>query len=232
MKKCFALFLTLLFFASNVSFAMINDDFVNETLNKSFKIPEYQRQIVKDDLITQVFVKEHKNESYGYNKKVLITDDLVEKNLLQYKNAKLVSYVPIDFGKLQKTTLKIKPKENITTKDNKIREGLILSFILAEDFSHNNINYLKGTEVQARIEKVSLNQSLGVPADVEIGNFEINGLHLDGNLKIEGANRAIWVLPVAYIGCCFFGAGLLIMPIRGGHAKLNKDKTYTLVVNK
>ena len=67
MKKCLALFLTMIFFASNVSFAIVTDDFVEETLSKNLKTVEYKKQIIKDELITEKFINEHKNETYKLN---------------------------------------------------------------------------------------------------------------------------------------------------------------------
>lgn len=229
MKKCLALFLTMIFFASNVSFAIVTDDFVEETLSKNLKTVDYKKQIIKDELITEKFINEHKNETYKLS--VYIVDDLANKNLSQYKNVKLVSYVPVNFQNLQKVSLKIKPKKYITTRNRALKEGASLTFVLAEDFSYNNTLYKKGTELNARVENISQNQAFGTPANLEVGNFKIGNDFLDGTLQRKGANRAVWVVPVGYVGCCFLGAGLLILPIRGGHAKLNKGKTYTLVIN-
>ena len=229
MKKCLALFLTMIFFASNVSFAIVTDNFVEETLSKNLKTVEYKKQIIKDELITEKFINEHKNETYKLS--VYIVDDLANKNLSQYKNVKLVSYVPVNFQNLQKVSLKIKPKKYITTRNRALKEGTSLTFVLAEDFSYNNTLYKKGTELNARVENISQNQAFGTPANLEVGNFKIGNDFLDGTLQRKGANRAVWVVPVGYVGCCFLGAGLLILPIRGGHAKLNKGKTYTLIIN-
>lgn len=229
MKKLLALFLTMIFFTSNVSFAIINDDFANETLDKNLNIPEYKKQNINDNLITQKFINEHKNESY--KKEFVIIDDFANKNLSQYKNIKLVHYVPVNFQNLQKISLTIKPTKNLTTKDKTIKEGANLKFILTKDFSYNNKTYKKGTEINARIENIFQNQPFGMPANLEIGNFQINNTNLDGELKLKGANRAIWVIPIGYVGMCFFGAGILIFPIRGGHAKLTKEKSYNLMIH-
>ena len=55
--------------------------------------------------LTEKFINEHKNETYKLS--VYIVDDLANKNLSQYKNVKLVSYVPVNFQNLQKVSLKI-----------------------------------------------------------------------------------------------------------------------------
>lgn len=229
MKKLLALFLTMIFFASNVSFAIISDDFVNETLSKNLKISEYKKQIVKDELITEDFIEKYKNKKYNTN--FYIVDDLANENLSQYKNIKFVSYVPVNFENLQKVSIKIKPKNSLTTKDKSLSEGSNLIFLVAEDFSYNNNLYKKNAEINARIENISQNQAFGIPANLEIGNFKINNVALDGNLKLKGADRSIWVIPVGYVGCCLLGVGILILPIRGGHAKLIKGQTYNLVIN-
>ena len=40
----------------------------------------------------------------------------------------------------------------------------------------------------------------------------------------------IWVYPTGYILMPFFFIGLLIFPIRGGHAKLKPEKVYDIEI--
>lgn len=229
MKKFLCLILVLNFFSSNVSYAMIHDTFAETTLNKNLQIQEYKKEIITDNLITASFIQKHQNKLY--TNKVTIVDDFANKNLAKYKNEKLISYKPISFENFQKTSIKIKPLKNITTKDKSLKEGSTIDFILTEDFYYNKKLFKKGSKIKATVENISLNEAFGMPANLELGQFKINNTRFDNNLKINGANRATWVIPVGYIGCCFFGVGILIFPIRGGHAKLKTHKIYNLVVN-
>ena len=69
---------------------------------------------------------------------------------------------------------------------------------------------------------------MGVPADLVIGSFTLNGVPLGGEINKTGANRSLWVYPCMYGTLWFFGIGVLFIPIRGGHAKIKTTETYTL----
>ena len=230
MKKYLSIFLAFMLINCNFSMALVCDDFANQTLDKNLKIKEYKPELFKDELINRSFVLKHKNEKY-FSPIALTKDDFADLTLSQYKNQKFITYVPVDFTKLEKITLKISPTNYITTRNKNLKEGEKIEFILAQDLNLNNKFYKKGTKLNARIENISLNRAYGFPAQLEVGEFSINNTKLDGFLVQKGANRALWVLPSAYIGNLFFGAGLLIYPIRGGHAKLKQQKTYTLNIN-
>lgn len=127
----------------------------------------------------------------------------------------------------QSVPVAVKIKKNLTTKEQR-EEGEYVEFETISDVSVNNINYPKGTAVEGRIETVSMNTSMGVPADIVISNFKMKKTPLQGELKKIGANRSLWVYPCVYTGSIFFGAGLLLTPIRGGHAKIGSDEIFTL----
>ena len=59
-----------------------------------------------------------------------------------------------------------------------------------------------------------------------INKFQIEKDFLDASFKIDGANRSLWVIPVGYVGTFLLGVGVFIFPIRGGHAKIRKNKIY------
>lgn len=121
----------------------------------------------------------------------------------------------------------IKISSPVTTKSMP-EEGDFLDFVTTKDVKIGQKIYPKGTIVNGRIEMVSMNFSLGVPADILISNFSLDKIPLKGEIKKIGANRSIWVKPCAYIGCLCFGAGLLLYPIRGGHAKIKEKEIFTV----
>lgn len=125
--------------------------------------------------------------------------------------------------------VQIKIKSDLTTKSQP-EEGEYLKFETVSDVKFKNHFYPKGTLVQARVENVSMNQAMGVPADLIIGSFKLGNTVLEGEVKKTGANRSLWVYPCTYGGMMFFGAGLLFMPIRGGHAKIKTTETFTLYI--
>lgn len=143
----------------------------------------------------------------------------------------MISYVPVDFNNLQKTTFKLKPNISISTGNKRLKEGSKIEFILAEDFWYKKQFFPKGTKVNAQVEIILPNSKMGFPSTLEIGNFQINNEKIDANLTKDGANRTIWLAPTIYITSLFFFVGLLLIPIKGGHAKLYKNKIYTVNAN-
>lgn len=154
-----------------------------------------------------------------------IEDELANK---LDKNLKIekYSYKPI-YEDENITEVKVKIKKNYSTRQ-KIKEGEYLDFITAKDFTYNDKLYPAGTPVKARVEMVSLNKIYGVPSDVIIGNFSIDDIALRGEISKTGANRALWLYPTAQITTWICGIGLLLIPIRGGHAKIKTKETFTL----
>ena len=59
-------------------------------------------------------------------------------------------------------------------------------------------------------------------------NFSIDGKRLAGEISKTGANRSLWLYPTIYMTTLFFGVGLLLIPIRGGHAKIKPQQTFTV----
>jgi len=126
-----------------------------------------------------------------------------------------------------KTTVQVAIKKEITTK-TKPKEGDFIEFVTLDDVVFKNKLYKKGTIVKARIELVSQNKIMGIPSDLIVGNFSLEDVSLKGEISKKGAKRIYWLCPLVDIGIWFFGAGLLFIPIRGGHAKIKPKETFTL----
>lgn len=152
------------------SFAIIEDEFVNTTLNKNLKIKTQKEAVSNNEIPIQIRIK-----------------------------------------------------ENFTTK-SKPEDGDIIEFETVEQFK----SFPAGTTVKGRIECVTMNYSMGVPADLIISNFKIGNTQLFGEIHAEGAHRIMWLRPAIIVGTIFFGAGLALIPIRGGHAKIKTNKIYTV----
>ena len=153
----------------------------------------------------------------------LIEDEFVMRTL--DKNLKIKPYIPKLYLE-NKTPVRIKIKKNFTTKTNP-KEGTYIEFETVGKVK----TYPIGTTVRGRLETVSQNCMFGVPADIVIGNFEINGKPLSGEIAVQGANRTIWLRPCIYFGTIFLGAGMALSPIRGGHAKIRQKEIYTLYLD-
>ena len=198
MKK----FLSLLIcfsLASMPAFA-ITDEFVEQTLDKNLKIKP--------------------------PKEIIITDTFAEKSLSKNLNNVERRKVVVN-DKSAMTPVSVRIKRPYSSQDN-LQEGDTIEFMLTKPVTINGKTYPAGEIVNARLETVSMNEVMGVPSDVIVGNFNLDGIPLGGEINKTGANRSFWVYPSIYIFSIFFGAGLLFIPIRGGHAKIRTNETFTL----
>lgn len=180
----------------------IIDDFALKTLNQNLKITKENQEIIEDELV-----------------KILLKSDLKNKTIKSKSNIKTT--ITESFDKV-----KISPTKYLTTRKAQLNNKI--EFILIENIKINDILYKKGEIIEGSIENLSQNGAYGVPADLVVGNFKIGNQILDGTLTRQGANRAIWVYPSAYVLSVFFGLGLFVLPIRGGHAKLKPNKIYEI----
>lgn len=244
MKKIISFFLCLIFVSLPVC-AQIQDDFAGQTLDKNLKIRNYKCPIITDDLVELTLDKNLKIKKYDYKP---IKDSFAESNKVakkyQKKTVAINEVLPQVNGKSynqqkRKTfatdsknlvPVRVKVLKNLTTRKAP-DEGDYVDFEIINDITINKNFYPKGTIVKARIETVSKNKAMGVPADLIVGNFSVNGNPLEGEINKVGANRSIWVYPAVYAGTWFFGLGLLCIPIRGGHAKIRTTEIYDLYYN-
>lgn len=126
-----------------------------------------------------------------------------------------------NFEELNRIPLKIKSIDDVSTKKN-LTEGQKITFLTTEDtvLRHNKV-LAAGSRVFGTVETVSQNEMKGIPANLTVGNFKIeymSSVKLEGEIRKEGANRAIWVCPLLPV----------LFPIRGGHAKIDADEEFTL----
>ena len=240
MKKIIAIIICLQVFLLP-TYSQIEDSFVNSSLDKNLQTKVVKQVYIKDSLVDTTLdknlkIKEQKisyiEDSFAEqnkNKNVVHKQNFViEENLPTVNNVALVVKKKSgisDFSKSQ--DIKICIKNYLTTK-NCDEEGSYIEFITKDDNTINNVFFPKGSIVKARIENISLNKKMGVPSELIISNFSIGKTPLIGQIEKTGANRSLWLYPTVYVGACFFGAGLLLVPIRGGHAKLRPEEVYTV----
>lgn len=231
---------------------LIEDALVNETLTgKAYKTAISKTELIKDDLVEkslnnlpckskiesktvedELVNKNLSNVKYQIKKQenILISDTLADKTLKNVSAKPKKAKLNFDFDLVRQIPFKIAITNNITSKKD-LTEGQELNFRTLDDVKlDNNLVLKKDTLVTARLETISLNQAFGVPADIIIDDFKAisnqSEINLEGSIHKIGANRSLWVYPAGYIGCFFFGAGLLLFPIRGGHAKIKTTETY------
>ena len=202
-------------FLYQYSFAnkVIEDD-LEKYLDKNLKIKEYKYQNIYDENLPKI-----SNEKRG----VLVDfEEFFPKNPSHFVKKKVI----ID-GISGSTTIKIKIKNYLTTKSFP-KEGEIAEFETVEDIKIGNVLYKKGTTIKGRIENISQNESYGVPAEMILSNFKLGEISLAGDIEKAGANRTLWLRPVVWVTSSFFGAGYLLIPIRGGHAKIRPEEVFEI----
>lgn len=232
---------------------LVNDDFVDKTLKeKNLQIIKQNQQTVEDTFVEKSLNgKTYKKEAVVESERDLLvekklspekhpmvkinqtttTDEFAEKTLKNCKQIKVQKYSDFDCDLTKRVPVKIKITKNITTRKD-LEEGQYLDFIVADDVKVNNKTIIpKSSTIKALVETISPNQAVGVPADLDIGQFTVvkpnrAEIPLDGTIHKVGANRALWLYPAACGAMIFFFAGLLLLPIRGGHAKIKTNQTY------
>ena len=195
---------------------VIEDTFVNKTLDNNLK-----PKLVKVNIINDKFAENNKNKNQ-YRKP---TVDFNEQKVIVSQKPAQVKKVAI-YSDGESIPVKICIKKYFSTRQ-KIDEGDFLEFETLSEVKIKHKIYPVGTTVKARIETISYNKSMGVPSDLVVGNFSIDNTPLIGEINKIWANRSLWLYPTVYLTSCFFGAGLLLIPIRGGHAKIKPNQYYT-----
>lgn len=221
MKKVIAFFLANLL--STIPVFAIIEDFMLENLNQNLKINKVIYQPIEDELVKQTLDKNLKIQTKHYKP---IVDEYLPTEVLHGLDYYSKNRV-FDFENTDSTIVKIKPIRHYSTKNN-LEIGKYIDFYLAEDTTLKDKTYKKGTKIKARVENISPNTMGGVPANLIIGNFVLEDININSNIETTGANRALWVYPVGYVGTMFFGVGLLLFLVRGGHAKFTPAKTYEI----
>lgn len=188
---------------------IVRDDFVLATLDKNLKIKKQPQIYIKDEFVENTIAKDPKIKAK------------IENN----KNRK------VRYDCMRTSVMEISPKEYYTTKSN-LQEGEYIDFVLANDFKYKNKTYPKGAPIKARVENINQNGIYGLPSELVLGNFVLaNNLKLDAELSARGANRSIWIYPVARtFSVLLYNSGIIFMPIRGGHVRLKPEKTYEVEV--
>ena len=224
MRKIVSIFLLMNILFANLVFASkITDDLANK-LDRNLKIEKVKIQKIEDEFVQSSLNSNLKIEK---NKKVYYEDDLLK--YIDKTKLKPIVKNKIDFN-FEEGKIKVSPLKYQTTRVG-LYEGGDIDFALAQDTNIKNNFYKKGTIVKARVETLSKNMAYGVPADLVVGNFTLpNGVVLSGQIERQGANRAIWVYPIGYMLTPFFLMGVLLYPIRGGHAKLYPSKIYEVEI--
>ena len=161
----------------------------------------------------------------------LFRDELVETTLKDVSGNYPEANLDYDYSNINYVPIKVKFLETISSKGNS--EGQIVKFVVTEDIFYNNVKIVSGgTFGKARLETISPRGSMGVPADITISKFEIDGLDkkkFDGNIVKYGANLALLAGGLKYsIGTFIPGSGYVFMLIKGGNVKIKPTEVFEI----
>lgn len=207
----------------------ITDTFSEKILSSNIVFVSIQKPEITDKLITDSFIKKHKNETY--TKEYKLTDSFAENRLCHHKSI-VYPRKKYNFLNINKLAVKIKPKNYFSTKMQQ-QEGDILDFIVIEDVKkEGNVIIPQNSTIKGRIETISPNMAKGVPADLTIGNFNYKNIEFSGTIKQTGARRYYWIAPIAFVlNTVFFGTGYPMWIIRGGHAKIKPNQIFEIFIS-
>lgn len=207
----------VLFFSITISpvFSIIEDDFVEATLDKNLQRKPFKPKYIKD-----YFAETNTNKNPPIPK-ATIPEEILPTVIKPYTKRKYI--ITEEF----RPSILVRISKPFTTK-TKPEEGSYLEFVTVKELEYNGKIYPAGTIVKGRIETVSQNAMNGDPANVVIGSFDIRGEPLYGEISKTGADRMLWLKPLSFaVG--FFGVpGILLMFVRGGHAKIKPKEIYKL----
>ena len=225
------------------AFALINDDFVDSTLDKTKPYPAHIIKNITDDfadtnlknipltkretpIIIDEFAENNNSKNTSLNQRIIINEVLPKSNYKSLVYGKKEAVI----DKIGMTPVQIRIKDKITSKFIKIDEGDYVEFETVKPVVINNKEYPAGTTVKGRVETISPNDMRGTPGDIVISNFEIDSIKMHGELAKTGANRTLWLYPTSIVFSAFFGLGVLLLFIRGGHAKITPAQVFTVYV--
>lgn len=195
----------------------IIDEFAQKSIDKDLQINPNEAKIIDDN-----FAENNKNKNIVVVKKITIDEKLP---CVKEKSANFKKTLVVDNENSQ--PVKIRIKKDFST-NQEIEEGDYIEFETISDVKIQNKTYPAHTTVKARVETISPNKMWGVPADLTVGNFTLDNHSLNGEINKTGANRSLWLYPTVYFTSFFFGAGLLLIPIHGGEAKIKNLDIYTI----
>lgn len=162
----------------------------------------------------------------------LIKDELVETTLQNTSGKYPEANLNYDYNDINYLPVRIRFKQKINSK--KSREGTIVEFEVMEDVHDKSGKRIvdAGTIGKARLEMISAREGYGVPAEIIISGFDIEGLNrkrFDGDVSKHGKNLSAVALGLKYSVCAILpGSHFLLLLMKGGNANIKPKEIYTI----
>lgn len=214
---------------------------------------EYSPELIKDELVEKTLsdvsdIYPEPNLNYDYSTRDIkypkvppvrlyrplsIEDSLVLIHLKNVSSEYPEANLKYDYTKVKFLPLHIRFLEEIYSHGDKNEEGQIVKFRVIRDvYDGGKIIVEQGTIGTAKIETISPNGFMGVPAEIIVAHFNVPGLDrkkIEGEIDKTGPNFMALAGALKYsIGTFIPGTGYLFMLIKGGHAKINTYDVYEI----
>ena len=205
-----------------MSFAVLAEEYLPE--GKTEK-PVVNNILLEDELVKNIKIKKYPRQvNYKFK------DELLE-NIDPSKIKEIEPDLTYDFSDINKITIPIRSMKLISSENADMAN--IVEFVLVKDVKLNKNNIIPaGTKVSATIEYALAGQLQGENGILIIDRFKIEGfpdLKPEGKIYKEGANRALWIIPLAKVVNMFtYAGGYPLYLIKGGNAKIEPDKIYEI----
>lgn len=162
----------------------------------------------------------------------ILRDEIIEDFLsTQYLKK---PYINLDYNyeSTEKIPIKLKPTKKISTKEDEIQEGQIITFKVTEDVFYKNQRIVeKGTIATAKIETYITKGMNGLPGTIIIDKFSFENIpqeKLKGTIIKKGLNFALLVFPIKWALTPLPPTGSLTNIIFGCNAKLTPRDKITI----
>lgn len=162
----------------------------------------------------------------------LIKDELVETTLQNTSSTYPEANLDYDYNDINYLPVRIRFIQKINAK--KSREGSIVEFEVMEDVHDKSGKRIidAGTIGKARLEMISAREGYGVPAEILISGFDIEGLNkkrFDGEVSKHGKNLNALALGLKYSVCTILpGSHFLLLLMKGGNANIKPKDIFVI----
>lgn len=129
-----------------------------------------------------------------------------------------------DYTDIKRIAIPLELCETISTNDDTTFENKTVELKVRNDiYDGDNLILKKDDIVKAKVKYIIPNGMNGIPANIYLADFEIDGIDSSkilGTYRKAGLNRMYWVLPLKYALTPLFPLGSLTNFIKGGQSTI------------
>ena len=161
-----------------------------------------------------------------------VRDEFADEIFKDTEPVKPVTNLNYNYESCEKIPIKLKIKQNISTKKDGVYDGQEVLFEVRQNVKYNNKIILKqGDLVKATVDGYLSRGMNGIPASIILDNFEMSGIDskkIKGFYKKRGLNLSLMVYPIKWALTPIPGVGSLTNFILGGNAHITSRDTVVI----